>query len=104
MLTMITEVFGIKGSVGDLVIAPALMAEQFDCDGNARLMMEFSGKNFDIHFYNPKKTECGERQILEAFCDKMELEFEPEYGVRLTRNKIFGLTPSKRHVIEIKLS
>ena len=104
MLTMITEVFGVKGSVGDLVIAPALMAEQFDCDGNARLMMEFSGKNFDIHFYNPKKTECGERQILEAFCDKMELEFEPEYGVRLTRNKILGLTPGKRHVIEIKLS
>lgn len=30
MLTMITEVFGVKGDLGDLVIAPSLLPEQFD--------------------------------------------------------------------------
>lgn len=30
MLTMITEVFGVKGDLGDLVSAPSLLPEQFD--------------------------------------------------------------------------
>ena len=29
MLTMITEVFGVRGDLGDLVIAPALMPKQY---------------------------------------------------------------------------
>ena len=44
MLTMITEAFGVRGEIGNLVIAPALMAEQFDKEGNA-VMVDVSGKN-----------------------------------------------------------
>ena len=36
MLTLITEVFGVKGSFGDLVIEPKLVKEQFDDDGNSK--------------------------------------------------------------------
>ena len=39
MLTMITEVFGVKGDCGDLKIAPALMPEQYNQDGKAVLKL-----------------------------------------------------------------
>ena len=46
MLTIITEVFGVKGSFGDLVIEPKLVKEQFDDDGNAGVHLEFAGNTF----------------------------------------------------------
>ncbi len=55
MLTMITEVFGVKGDCGDLKIAPALMPEQYNQDGKAVLKMTFAGRNFEIIFYNKEK-------------------------------------------------
>ena len=57
MLTMITEVFGVKGDCGDLKIAPALMPEQYNQDGKAVLKMTFAGRNFEIIFYNKEKKE-----------------------------------------------
>ena len=30
MLTVLSEIFGVKGAYGDLMIAPKLVAEQFD--------------------------------------------------------------------------
>ncbi|MFQ8778076.1 MAG: hypothetical protein ACLR78_12450 [Roseburia sp.] len=58
LLTMVTEVFGVKGVMGDLVIAPAFMPEQFDAQGNAEVKLIFAGKKFDIRFSNPEKCEC----------------------------------------------
>ena len=40
MLTMITEVFGVKGQLGDMVIAPALMPEQYDRSEERRVGKE----------------------------------------------------------------
>ena len=49
MLTMITEVFGVKGDCGDLKIAPALMPEQYNQDGKAVLKMTFAGRNLRLY-------------------------------------------------------
>lgn len=104
MLTMITEVFGVKGRLGDLVIAPALMPEQFDEKGNAAVKLEFAGKKFNIHFYNPEKIVCGNFQIKSAMCDGKEMEYETEYGVRLSKEWIEKMPANKRHKIEVVLS
>lgn len=69
MLTMITEVFGVKGQLGDMVIAPALMPEQYDQEGKASLKIEFAGRKFSIHIFNREKKEWNKVQIKEAFCD-----------------------------------
>lgn len=45
MLTMITEVFGVKGQLGDMVIAPALMPEQYDQEGKASLENDLLERN-----------------------------------------------------------
>ena len=101
MLTMITEVFGVKGKFGDLVIAPSLMPEQFNEKGIASLKLEFAGKKFDIKFYNPDQTTCENAKIKIATCDGEEMEFEEEIGVRLKKIQIEKLSSRNIHKIEV---
>lgn len=103
MLTMITEVFGVKGQLGDMVIAPALMPEQYDQEGKASLEMEFAGKKFAIHIFNKEKKEWNEAQIREAFCDGITLLAETGRKARLMRSEIEKLELEKVHEINIIL-
>lgn len=104
MLTMITEVFGVRGDFGDLVIAPALMPEQFDKEGHAVLKLSFAGKRFILHFYNAKKIECGKTQLRGAVCGRIVIEKETGYGVRLTKEQIATLASQGVHEIEVVIS
>jgi len=53
MMTVITQVFGVRGEMGDLLFDPKLLKEQFDAEGNATLTLQFAGKNFRIQYHNP---------------------------------------------------
>ena len=44
MLTVLTEMFGIKGSYGDMVFEPKLLPSQFDSENKASVSFEFNGK------------------------------------------------------------
>lgn len=74
MLTMITEVYGVKGSLGDLTLAPKLMAEQFDEKGTAAIQLNFLKKTFLIRYHNPNKIPYGAYTVESAQCDKIALE------------------------------
>jgi len=52
MMTVITQVFGVRGEMGDLLFDPKLLKEQFDAEGNATLTLQFAGKNFRIQYHN----------------------------------------------------
>ncbi len=69
MLTLLTEVFGVHGEVGDLVLTPKLMAEQFDKEGEASVQVNFAGHTFTIRYRNPGHKEYGDYQIRKACCD-----------------------------------
>ena len=103
LLTMVTEVFGVKGVMGDLVIAPAFMPEQFDAQGNAEVKLIFAGKKFDIRFSNPEKCECKKEWIKSVLCDEKQLEPEAgaAYAVRIKKEWIKQLDAEKEHVIKI---
>ncbi len=68
MLTLITEVFGVKGEFGDLVLEPKLVKEQFDEDGMACIELEFAGKRFEIRYENPAHKDAGEYGISNVQC------------------------------------
>ena len=53
MLTVLTEMFGIKGSYGDMVFEPKLLPSQFDSEGKASVSFEFNGKPLTVIY---KKT------------------------------------------------
>lgn len=69
MLTMITEVFGVRGEYGDFVVMPKLVKEQFDKDKTARLSLMFAGKKFTVTIHNKKDLDYGEYKVGSASCN-----------------------------------
>lgn len=69
MLTMITEVFGVRGELGDLRIEPRLVEEQFDAEGKASICLTFGERRFEVEFLNPKRLPYGTYGIKTAVCD-----------------------------------
>jgi len=53
MLTVLTEMFGIKGSYGDMCFEPKILPSQFDSEGKASVSFEFNGKPLTVVY---KKT------------------------------------------------
>ena len=86
-----------------MVIAPALMPEQYDQEGKASLKIEFAGRKFSIHIFNREKKN-GISADKEAFCDGTLLSAEGGRQARLKRSEIEKLTLEKVHEINIILN
>lgn len=69
MMTMITEVFGVHGEAGDLVIRPKLLQKQFDENKTASIKLNFAGKTFEVIFKNTQDLEYGTYKIGTVTCD-----------------------------------
>lgn len=67
MMTVITQMFGVRGSFGDLVLEPALLAEQFDKNGRAGLTMNFGKHRFQIVYSNTEGLDYGSYEIGEVY-------------------------------------
>lgn len=62
MLTVITEMFGVKGRCGDLVLDPKLRKEQFR-EGKAGIYLNFGKRRWHIVYVNAGEKESGEYRI-----------------------------------------
>ncbi len=47
-LTLLTEVFGVRGRLGDLRLEPKLVREQFGVDGAAAVLTLFAGRRLNV--------------------------------------------------------
>jgi len=74
LLTMVNEVYGIKGSLGDLKIQPKLLREQFDNNYLASIFTTFRDKKINIVFINERKLEYGSYRIGRATLDGKTIE------------------------------
>ncbi|BCN29268.1 GH36-type glycosyl hydrolase domain-containing protein [Anaeromicropila herbilytica] len=103
MITMLTEVFGVRGETGELVIRPKLVREQFDKEGRASVQLLFADKNFIIEFYNPNGHTYGEYQIKRAVCDNNTALYNSGMQVCLSRKKIIEMDNSiHKIIVELK--
>ena len=101
MMTMITEVFGIRGQAGDLLLAPRLLAEQFDAEGCAAISLTFAGKRFEVLYINEKRRDYGAYHITEALCDDIKLPVADGASSLLPRKTIEALS-GKIHRITVR--
>lgn len=88
MLTMITQVFGVRGEAGDMIFDPKLMAEQFDKSGTASISVAFANKKFEIIYTNPKYKNYGSYAIGSAICDDTYLKINKNGSAVLPRENI----------------
>jgi cellobiose phosphorylase len=63
LLTLVTQVFGVRGQWGDLLLAPKLMPEQFGPSGQAVLQTDFAGKCLKVTYVNREKKPYGKYRI-----------------------------------------
>ncbi len=103
MLTMITEVFGVWGEVGDLILYPKLLACQFDAEGTASIDIPFAGKRFSIIYENKSSKDFGSYIVDCASCDGNKLTVNEESFIRIPRETLAALSDGT-HRINIRLS
>ena len=80
MLTVITEMFGVHGEGGDLVITPKLVREQFDERGEAAIDFSFAGKQFHAVIVNPAGKDFGAYRAPRTVLSREEINSLPESG------------------------
>lgn len=102
MLTMITEVFGVRGQTGDLIIYPKLLAEQFDSNNEASIAVTFAGVNFTITYKNIYRKDFGSYSLDHAVCDGAELAVTNKACAVLPRSILLNL-PQDKHNITLTL-
>ena len=88
MMTMVTEVFGVRGELGNLVLEPKLLASQFDESGYAKLNLEFAGKKLEVVYHNPEHKEYGDYKIAMAFADDAEIAVSQSHRIVMEREQV----------------
>ncbi|MFW5786686.1 MAG: hypothetical protein ACOCV3_00305 [Halanaerobiales bacterium] len=73
LLTMVTEVFGVKGEYGDLELEPKLIKEQFDSRGVAKIRFNFARKKFNIEYHNENFQDYGDYKISSLYLNGEEI-------------------------------
>lgn len=102
MLTTLTQMYGVKGSFGDLVVCPQLVKEQFDEEGIASIVSSFAGRQIKVVYENKKHKEIGDYEIEEIYIDGVLYELKSEEG-RITRAELETLKQDTEHVIKVVL-
>ncbi len=102
MMTMVTEVFGVRGKNGDLLLEPKLLAEQFDEDGYARITLPFAGKEIEVIYRNFSHKTYGEYKITEVLSAGECIQVDAERFV-MERRKVKDFCEGC-HKIEVVLA
>lgn len=103
MLTVITEMFGVKGRMGSLVLAPKLQKEQF-ADGRAAVSLNFAGRRWHIVYVNQAGKESGEYRITAVSIDGSRRQAQgAEVEVIIPLQEIVLLDKDITHEIIVEL-
>ncbi len=105
LLTLVTQVFGVRGDLGDLVLDPKLMREQFDSNGSARLHTLFAGRRLVITYHNAASLDYGDYRISAVTVDGVRMPVDAAGSrVLVDRSIITALGPDDQHEIVVELT
>ncbi|TAH70004.1 MAG: cellobiose phosphorylase [Anaerolineaceae bacterium] len=102
LLTVLTEMFGVKGNMGDLKLEPKLMLQQFDNEQYAGAKLIFAERNLNIRYYNKAGKEYGAYKVGSIAINGEDYDFNISGGVIL-RKDISALSADKNHIIDVEL-
>jgi cellobiose phosphorylase len=105
LLTMLTEVLGVKGRFGDLVLEPKLVPEQFDADGRASVLTLFAGRKLRITYHNPDCLPWGSYTIAGIRLGGEEVPYgrQGRAGI-VPRSTLTALAAEKVHTLDVSLA
>lgn len=105
VLTILTQVFGIRGDDGDLIIEPKLTGEQFKTQDMLSIKTNFADKPIEVRFINPKKKDFTEYLIRKvSFNQKVISQNLSGSLFSIKRKDFLHLANSHSNIIEIILN
>ncbi|WP_252863307.1 GH36-type glycosyl hydrolase domain-containing protein [Paenibacillus riograndensis] len=105
LLTMVTEVFGVKGKLGDLLLQPKLMKDQFDQDGKASIRTIFAERGLDVIYTAASGAEYGDYQIHSVTLNGAEVTLQRvSEGVLIPRSVLAALPEEGFHLLQVVLA
>ncbi|MBU1854071.1 MAG: cellobiose phosphorylase, partial [Candidatus Omnitrophica bacterium] len=66
VLTLLTQVFGIRGEMGNLLISPKITKEQFGESGKISVNTLFAGRKIKVNYFNPNRLDYKEYKLKEV--------------------------------------
>jgi cellobiose phosphorylase len=105
LLTMLTEVLGLKGRLGDLVLEPKLVPQQFDAAGQASVLTLFADRTLQVTYHNPDHLPWGRYAIAAIQLDGQEVSCQRQgKAAILPRRLITALAAEQVHSLDVFLA
>ena len=103
MMTVVTQMYGVRGRLGDLCLSPKLLAVQFDEEHRAAVSVEFAGVPIEVVYHNDGLCDYGVYRIDQVRLDEEEIEITPDREVSIPKNKVTQLSHDRTHRIDVRL-
>ena len=105
MLLLLTEVYGIRGASGNLLIQPKLKKEQFDKKGTAGARTVFAGRAIKLVYNNSRHLDFGLYKITNITADGGKINYcVADEAAVIDRGDILELDLHIEHTIEVELA
>lgn len=102
LLTVITQMFGVRGELGHLSFRPQLLPEQFDEQGAASLHLPYHGRSLKVTYENPQRLSPEDYEVQEIFLNGTSCTMEKGAAV-LKKEQLLDLDPKTPHKILVVL-
>lgn len=103
LLTLVTQVFGVRGRMGDLELAPMFLATQFDQKNEASIRTIFAGQKLEVVYHNPQKLGFGNYCISSYAIDSQTTPVSNGSTPLISRTTLVALPPGQLHRIDVHL-
>ncbi|MBN1666993.1 MAG: cellobiose phosphorylase, partial [Anaerolineales bacterium] len=103
VLTVVTEVFGVRGYRGDLLLDPKLVSKQFDQQGYASLITLFAGRQVEITYHNPERLDYSQYQVGAVAINGKEVAFSSQEGKARLAREVLDSQPQDAIMIRVDL-
>ncbi|EKQ57683.1 MULTISPECIES: cellobiose phosphorylase [unclassified Clostridium] len=102
ILTVLSEMFGVKGEMGDLAFNPKLLEKQFNEENKATIEMTFAERKLRIEYVNDNRKEYGNYSVNKIYINGKEYKFNGKSAIN--RATIIELDKNGKHIIKIILN
>ncbi len=105
LLTMVNQVYGVQGQIGDLKLDPQLVKSQFDEDNQASVKAVFAGQNIKINYHNPELKSVSAYKVQEIRLNGEQVDFElTNRAAIIDRALLTKLDQAELHQLEVTLN
>ncbi|MFH2145125.1 MAG: cellobiose phosphorylase [Candidatus Omnitrophota bacterium] len=105
LMTMLSEVYGINGNFGDLLISPKLIGEQFNNSHTISLACYFAERRISLIYKNARKIDYGKYSITKVTISPKQIPYKQisPNQIKIKRKHLLALAQNSHTTIEIVL-